>query len=64
MHLPGKRESSGHQEDLQVSDGLLVPQGGPGPAASPESGAKREGDWRSQSVCTRPLPLQSGGGLL
>ncbi|KAE8288915.1 N-acetyltransferase 14 [Larimichthys crocea] len=56
--------TSRHKQDLQVGDRLLVSQGGPGPAVGPESGTEREGEWRAQSVRTRPLPLQGGGGLL
>ncbi|TMS10347.1 N-acetyltransferase 14 [Larimichthys crocea] len=44
--------------------GSWYPQGGPGPAVGPESGTEREGEWCAQSVRTRPLPLQGGGGLL
>lgn len=64
LHLPGGRDTSGHQQDLQAGDRLLVPQGGPRSAARPKPGAEREGDRGTQSVCTRPLPLKVGGSLL
>lgn len=64
LHLPGGRDTSRHQQDLQAGDRLLVPQGGPRSAACPKPGAEREGDRGTQSVCTRPLPLKVGGSLL
>lgn len=43
LHFPGESDPGRLQEGLQAGDRQLVPQGGPGPAASPESGTETEG---------------------